>query len=309
MMRNHEFHLLVDRALFELEWDKEKQNRTLMVIDKEERPVKRINVRTIVIAAVLCLCICMTALAAGIVFSKNVDAVSLSDDALLEKYGITLEMQTYFNRTVEEAGDTYIVCYDGVGAYAYVLGSYTSVVENGKANITWSHDGEDMSRGFDSPAWGASQLTEMIKDDADRALSYRKATAIAERNGAVIDVPTFDEAEAMAQWEKEQIEAETAKNAAKLTVSEMEAIAREALSVRYQFNSEQAACLMRQEDSVGYGLFGENNLPVYRFYFSLGYVEDGYQGEEGRGIYHVAVNVESGVIEDVLYDSALGGCG
>ena len=89
----------------------------------------------------------------------------------------------------------------------------------------------------------------------------------------------------------------------------MEAIAREALSVRHQFTPEQGASLMRQEDSVGYALHGENNLPVYRFDFALGYIEDGYQGESGRGIYHVPVNVESGVIEDMLYDSALGGCG
>lgn len=307
-MKNREFHLLVDRALSELEWDEKMQNRTLIAIDKEERPMKRINVRAIVIAAVLCLCICMTALAAGIVFSKNVDAASVSDDALLDKYGITLEMQTYFNRTVEEAGGKYIVRYDGVGAYAYVLGSYTSVVENGKANVTWSHDGEDMSRGFDSPAWGASQLTEMLKEDTDRTVFYRKATAIAERNGAVIDIPTFDEAEAMAQWEKEQIEAETAKNAAVLTVSEMEAIAREALSLRYQFSPEMAACLMRQEDSIGYGLYGESDVPVYTFYFSVGYVEDGWQGE-GRGVYTAVINVQSGVVEDMMYDSDLAGCG
>ncbi len=308
-MKNNEFQKLVDRSLSGLEWDVDKRKKTLCAIDKEERPMKRFPTRVVVIAAALCLCICMTALAAGIVFSKKIDAVQLSDEVLFDKYGITLEMQTYFNRTVEEKGDTLIVRYDGVGAYEYVLGEYTSVVEDGKAEITWSHDGEDTSTGFDAKAWGASQLAEMLREGADLTVCYRKATAIAERNGAVVDIPTFDEEEAMKEWQKEQAEAETAKNAAKLTVNEMEVIAREALSVRYQFNSEQSACLMRQTDSVGYGLYGENNLPVYRFYFSLGYVEDGYQGEEGCGIYHVAVNVESGVIEDMLYDSALGGCG
>lgn len=308
-MKNHEFQKLVDQSLSGLEWDEAKQRKTLLAIDKEEKAVKRFPARLVLIAAVLCLCICMTALAAGIMFSKDVDATALSDEALFEKYGITLEMQTYFNRTVKEAGDKHIVRYDGVGAYEYVLGRYTSIVEDGKAEITWSHDGEDTTGGFDAKAWGAGQLSEMLKEGTDLTVCFRKATAIAKRNGAVIDIPTFDEAEAMAQWQKEMMDAETAKKAAKLTVSEMEAMAREALSIRYQFTPEQAACLMRQEDSVGYALHGENKLPVYRFYFSLGYIEDGYQGEEGRGIYHVAVNVESGVIEDMLYDSALGGCG
>ncbi len=308
-MKNNEFQKLVDRSLSGLEWDEAMRRKTRLAIDKEERAMKRFPTRVIAIAAVLCLCICMTALAAGIIFSKDVDATALSDQVLFEKYGITLEMQTYFNRTVQKEDAKYIVRYEGVGAYEYVLGSYTSVVEDGKAEVTWSHDGEDMSGGFDAKAWGADQLSEMLKEETDLTVCYRKATAIAERNGAVIDIPTFNETEAMAQWQQEMMEAGIAKKAAKLTVSEMEAIAREALSVRYQFNTEQSACLMRQEDSVGYALHGENNLPVYRFYFSLGYVEDGYQGEEGRGIYHVAVNVESGVIEDMLYDSALGGCG
>ena len=308
-MKNHEFQKLVDQSLSGLEWNEAMREKTLMAIGKEEKTVKRISTRVVVIAAVLCLCICMTALAAGIVFSKNVDAVKLSDEALFEKYGITSEMQTYFNRTVEEEGEKHIVHYDGVGVYEYVLGEYISVVEDGKAEITWSYDGEDTTGGFDAKAWGADQLSEMLKEGTDLTVCYRKATAIAERNGADIEIPTFNEAEAMAQWQKEQMEAEIAKKAAKLTVLEMETIAREAVSVRYQFTPEQAACLMRQEDSVGYALHGENHLPVYRFYFSLGYVEDGYQGEEGRGIYHVAVNVESGVIEDMLYDSALGGCG
>ncbi len=308
-MKNHEFQKLVDHSLSGLEWDEAKRRKTLLAIDKEEKAVKRFSARFILIAAALCLCVCMTALAAGIMFSKDVDATALSDEALFEKYGITLEMQTYFNRTVKEDGGKHIVRYDGVGAYEYVLGCYTSIVEDGKAGITWSHDGEDTTGGFDAKAWGAEQLSEMLKEGTDLTVCFRKATAIAERNGAVIDIPTFDETEAMAQWQKEQAEAETAKKAAKLTVLEMEALAREALSVRYQFTPEQAECLMRQEDSVGYALYGENNLPVYRFYFSLGYIEDGYQGEEGRGIYHVAVNVESGVIEDMLYDSALGGCG
>ncbi len=308
-MKNYEFQKLVDRSLSGLEWDEAMRRKTLITIGREEKAVKRISTRVVVVAAVLCLCICMTALAAGIVFSRNVDAVKLSDEALYKKYGITSEMQTYFNRIVEEKGEEHIVYYAGVGAYEYVLGEYTSVVADGKAEITWSHDGEDTAGGFDAKAWGAVQLSEMLKEGTDLTVCYRKATAIAERNGAVIEIPTFDEAEAMAQWQREQREAETAKKAAKLTVHEMEAIAREALSVRYQFTPEQAACLMRQEDSVGYALHGENNLPVYRFYFALGYIEDGYQGESGRGIYHVAVNVESGVIEDMLYDSALGGCG
>ena len=105
-----------------------------------------------------------------------------------------------------------------------------------------------------------------------------------------------------------QRDADKAKSAAKLSIPEMEKIAREALAIRYAFTAEQSDHLRTEEDNGLYLLFGADELPCYEFYFTLGYDEDGYQGP-GAGIYTMKINVENGTVEDILYDSALAGNG
>lgn len=102
-MKKHEFRELVDQNLSGLVWDEEKRQTVLYAVQKEEKPVKKFTATFVLIAAVICLSV--TALAAGLVFSSQVDAFKLAEKAVTDTYGITGSMlSTFFTRTAEETG-------------------------------------------------------------------------------------------------------------------------------------------------------------------------------------------------------------
>ena len=72
-MKNHNFQELVDQNLSGLVWDERKRQTVLYVVSEEEKPVKKISTTFILIAAIICISV--TALAAGLVFSGRFDAV------------------------------------------------------------------------------------------------------------------------------------------------------------------------------------------------------------------------------------------
>ena len=309
-MKNHDFQELVDQNLSGLTWDERKRRKVLRAISEEEKPVRRIS-KTFVLAAVI-ICLSVTAaLAVGLAFSSRVDNAKLAEEALLREYGVTSEMLGFFNRSYE--GND-VVRYEGVEPLSYVLGSYTVQVKDGMADVSWSWDGSPVGSGFSEPAWGAEQLEEMCRLSREShnhdSSFYDRARAIAKANGvAITSGPAFSESEIKALSEKERRDAEKARSAAKLTPAEMEAIAREAVCARYDFDEDQAKHLACDEDSGRYALFGSDETPCCKFRFSLGFDEDGYQGSAGKGIYTVMINVENGTVEDILYDSAVGGMG
>ena len=171
-MKKHEFRELVDQNLSGLVWDEEKRQTVLYAVQKEEKPVKKFTATFVLIAAVICLSV--TALAAGLVFSSQVDAFKLAEKAVTDTYGITGSMlSTFFTRTAEETADGGVtVVYSGIEDLRAVLGDYTVSVRNGRAAAAWSHEGEDTSGLFDAKAWGKEQLEEMFRAAAkDRDIS------------------------------------------------------------------------------------------------------------------------------------------
>ena len=309
-MKNHEFQELVDQNLSGLVWDENKRQRTLGIISKGEKSVKKISKTFVLAAAILCLTV--SALAAGVVFSNRVDMIRLAEDELTQEYGITAEMLGYFTREIVD-GQT--VSYVGVKPFSYVLGSYTVTVKDGKADASWSWDEEPILDGFDGRAWGAKQLEEMclVCRNSIKAIDYylQKAEVATAKSGVNIAEDgasaVFNQTVAIDLEEKERVNAEKAKSFAKLSVPEMETIAREAIALRYDFTSEQAERLTNLEENGWYCLIGEDETPCYQFYFFLGF-EDGYIGP-GKGIYHAAINVQDGAVEDIIYDSDLAGQG
>ena len=116
-----------------------------------------------VFAMVLTL-LSVAALAAGLL-SRRAGAVRVADRALEENYGITAEMQTFFGCEEEELPDGGVrITYAGVEGMEYVLGTYTATVRDGKAEVAWSRDGQDVSGGYAEEAWGAAQLEQMLLD-------------------------------------------------------------------------------------------------------------------------------------------------
>ena len=255
-------------------------------------------------------------------------------------------MQTFFSREEEPLEDgSFRVTYTGVYGLDYVLGTYTALVKDGKAEITWSREGADVSGGYEADAWGAEQLKQMMTDAAkDNKLSYtQKAAAIAEKHtGQEYDIPsetpeavpddlpedhelTQDDIDRLNQREGEKT---SALEARKLSEDEMIAIGREFIISSYGLNEEQISRLelytnrgptMELLALIGITEVPEQNpnewyetingAPCFEVEYLLYSEGDDTQRTEKDGYYIVYVNVETGAVEQFEYNSALGGWG
>ena len=167
-MKNNEFKELVDRDLSGLEWDERKRLRVLHAISEEERPMKKkISFTAILVAAILCLTV--TAVAAGLVFSRKVNDLTLARQEMEKAYGITPTMLgSYFSEMVEQGSDETVVTYWNNNEMNAVLGEYTVTVKDGKATAHWDRDGEDTSGGFKADTWGIDQLNAIAEDSGEQ---------------------------------------------------------------------------------------------------------------------------------------------
>ena len=287
-------------------------------IAQEEAPVMKKKISFGLVFALALVSLSVIALAAGLLFSPKADAAALADRALAEKYGVTLEMNTFFYRSEEELPDGSIrVTYIGKDLLEYVLGTYTAHVKDGKAEVTWSHDGKNTSGGYQAEAWGAEQLKQMIADSkttGDQSLFEGYAVAIAEKHDAAWIQPDHTEDEIKAYFEMLEAEKTQALNAAKLPEEEMQALAKEAVIRRYELTDEQAAMLelyvQPLADEANDWYWMEDGKPCFEVQFFLNQdpkVQDRHVDKDGS--YAVLVNVETGVIERMVYESGLGGNG
>ena len=287
-------------------------------IAHEEAPVMKKKISFGLVFALVLVSLSVIALAAGLLFSPKADAAVLADKALEEKYGVTLEMLTNFVRSEEELEDGSVrVTYTGRDILEYVLGTYTADVKGGKAVITWSHDGESTEGGYEAEAWGAEQLKQMLADNTETGDMSRfagQAAAIAKKHSAEWRQPIHTEEEAMAYWQQLEAEKTQALNAAKLSEEEMQALAKEAVTVRYELTDEQAALLelyvqpLAEEANSWYWM--EDGKPCFEVQYFLDQdPADPDHRVEKDGTYGVLVNAETGVIERMVYESGLGGEG
>lgn len=324
-MKNDEFQRLVDRNLSGLEWDERKRQQVLRAVEKEEKTMKRFS-RTIILVAAI-LCISLTAFAAERMFSARMDAVKLAEKALEDTYGVTVSMQgSFFGRSVEEKQDgSAIVTYSGIDFLHEALGEYTVVVQDGKASASWSHDGEDTQGLFEANAWGAEQLAEMLRltvEDGDLSSFSQQAKAIAESKQALPMPAATPQPNAATQenaWLSEE-EASAARNAAGRTEEDLLLLALEGVATAYELTTEQREQLVfpfgagldidEVHDYMYYHV--QNGKTVFTVMLILKQpAEDNsvFSFSEKDGVYWVDVDVNTGVIEDILYDSQLGGNG
>lgn len=139
--------------------------RTLRTLG--ETPVRRMNMKkaiALAICAVLALASAV-ALAAGLVFSDRVDVQEKAEQALMERYGLTQDMLSVFQRDVDEAADTVTFTPLGESSDQLVkrLGTYTVTVRGGAATASWSHDGEPVGGDLTSPVWDAGLLGQALE--------------------------------------------------------------------------------------------------------------------------------------------------
>ncbi len=304
----------MNRRLSALDADPRRRARIRERIQMEEPTMKK-KLSVGLIAALILIVLTVTALAvSGVIFSPRLDAAAAADRALEKEYGVTRDMQGYFNRTTETLPDGSVaVSYTGMEDMFYVLGTYTVTVKDGKAlTVTWSRDGDSTEGGFEADAWGAEQLAEMLRLNARDANMFAfkpYINAINERNG--IDLENLPQPEGDWRiWDAEswdQLQKEI-RGKMKLSFEEMDALAREAI-IRYSDLDVAQAAMLRKlaEEEENRNFYDQNGQPCYVSYFLLVqhpdpvYADLAMEFLEKDGTYTVYVNVETGVIEEMIY--------
>lgn len=143
----------------------ERVRQTLMQL--EDKPTHARPKRMVWLAAALVLVLAAAvAVAAGLTRSAKYDAKLLAHQALEEKYGFTQDMDSFFTCSVEEADGQTVVTYRAnadIGDFAWKLGDYTVTIRDGKAEASWSNDGEAVSGDFSSDVWDTALLARGIE--------------------------------------------------------------------------------------------------------------------------------------------------
>ena len=143
----------------------ERVRQTLMQL--EDKPTHARPKRMVWLAAALVLVLAAAvAVAAGLTRSAKYDAKLLAHQALEEKYGFTQDMDSFFTCSVEEADGQTVVTYRAnadIGDFAWKLGDYTVTIRDGKAEASWSNDGEAVSDDFSSDVWDTALLARGIE--------------------------------------------------------------------------------------------------------------------------------------------------
>lgn len=142
----------------------ERVRQTLMQL--EDKPTHARPKRMVWLAAALILVLAAAvAVAAGLTRSAKYDAKLLAHQALEEKYGFTRDMDSFFTCSVEEADGQTVVTYRAnadIGDFAWKLGDYTVTIRDGKAEASWSNDGEAVGGDFSSDVWDTALLARGI---------------------------------------------------------------------------------------------------------------------------------------------------
>lgn len=138
--------------------------QTLMQL--EDKPTHARPKRMVWLAAALVLVLAAAvAVAAGLTRSAKYDAKLLAHQALEEKYGFTQDMDSFFTCSVEEADGQTVVTYRAnadIGDFAWKLGDYIVTIRDGKAEASWSNDGEAVGGDFSSDVWDTAILARGI---------------------------------------------------------------------------------------------------------------------------------------------------
>ena len=299
---------LLNEELATVEWS---QRDTLAVLRTAEKGGYRCMKATTKLALTMVMVFVLltsTAMAATLLFSKRYDALQLADQALLEKYGITGEMQPGLVHSISEEEGKTVITYEVMESSVLKenrFGVYTVTVCDGKADEVWSMDGMDVTGGLDAPAWGAEQLLMYVKEYAT-VMSYMESRGMLQNAPMVTPAP----ASVPDKWEQDK---QTALTMAKITLEEAAAIGREAVAARYGLTQQQAAMLVRFDGSDPDGFSDESTCeivdgrPLVNLFFHL--TQKPGVWSEQDGTYVVTINLLDGAVEDVYYDTGLMGNG
>ena len=296
-------------------------------IAQEEAPVMKRKISVGLVFALVLVSLSVIALATGLILSPRVSAARAADLALAEKYGITDELQSFFGREEEELPDgTVKVTYFGAGSLEATLGTYTVLVKDGKADISWSLEGKDTAGGYEAEAWGLEQLKQMAEDSHDEKLKaafmdksfevYKQLHPDDEEVPVEAPDPeTFEEYHARREGEKS-----SALDATKLSEEDMIALGREFILSTYSLTDSEVERMelytnSYETEDANHWYETVNGKPCFLVEYLLD--EEGVTEEmlndpnyyRMNSYFKVFVNVETGVIEQYEFSNGLGGQG
>lgn len=265
--------------------------QTLMQL--EDKPTHARPKRMVWLAAALVLVLAAAvAVAAGLTRSAKYDAKLLAHHALEEKYGFTRDMDSFFRCTVEEKAGETVVTYsadEDVGDFAWKLGDYIVTIRDGKAEASWSNDGEAVGGDFSSDVWDTALLA--------RGIARRKAG----EEWYEITGETLETGESLSGAEK--------------TTPEVSAAGESAVQPGEGMLSEQEAL-----DLARQALEGDGGIPAEALNDPENELYAVCQKEEGKtvwnvwfhsaeGISVVTLDAADGTILDVIVDTGMAGNG
>lgn len=265
--------------------------QTLMQL--EDKPTHARPKRMVWLAAALVLVLAAAvAVAAGLTRSAKYDAKLLAHQALEEKYGFTRDMDSFFRCTVEEKAGETVVTYsadEDVGDFAWKLGDYIVTIRDGKAEASWSNDGEAVGGDFSSDVWDTALLA--------RGIERRKAG----EEWYEITGETLETGESLSGAEKTTPEVSAAGESAvqpgEGMLAEQEALdlARQALESDGGISAEA----LNDPESVTYAVCQkEKGKTVWNVWF-----------HSAEGISVVTLDAADGTILDVIVDTGMAGNG
>lgn len=269
----------------------ERVRQTLMQL--EDKPTHARPKRMVWLAAALVLVLAAAvAVAAGLTRSAKYDAKLLAHHALEEKYGFTQDMDSFFTCSVEEADGQTVVTYRAnadIGDFAWKLGDYIVTIRDGKAEASWSNDGEAVGGDFSSDVWDTALLA--------RGIARRKAG----EEWYEITGETLETGESLSGAEKTTPEVSAAGESAvqpgEGMLAEQEALdlARQALASDDGISAE---ALNDPENELYAVCQKEEGKTVWNVWF-----------HSAEGISVVTLDAADGTILDVIVDTGMAGNG
>ena len=330
-LNRKEFHEAIDMTLSGLQADPWLAQR---VVNRERtgEPVVKTKLSISLVLVIVLILITVTALAYSIitvVFSPRVDAYTIADQALEEKYGLTSSMLGFFSHDSRgNDGHHFIVEYEPKfeDALASKLGAYRVYVMNGQVeSAIWSLDSKSTEGGFDADAWGADQLGEMVRIASvtnDTSRFQRKARgedldlyADMELIPEGTDDEAFPEVDQQIEKEISQFRQEVTEAGKeieakpKFTRDELIEMGRQGIITAFHLDSEQQQRLAFVDNDyfiAYYSTTGIDQRPTFNMTFQS-WSEDGWQDSDG--VYTIVVNILDGTIEYLEYDTTLDGNG
>ena len=234
-----------------------------------------------------------------------------------------------FYREVKENGDgTSTVTFSIPDTASFPtdrIGEYTVIVKGNQAEASWSNDGMNTSGGLEAEAYGPEQLHMLSYDYAGTMDKLVKMGVMPHPAGVKTPNPRLaggeitdwteedqaeaDRAQAKADAENEARLAEIAKaeKEGSMTVEEAVKSAKEAIVQEYKLTDAQAKKLTYEADQTTYVTYQEGQPLVHLMFWLWQEDEDPFTEKDGQ--YWVTINLQTGVIEDILYDAGLAGNG